>query len=372
MLPKNKRLAVILGTRPEAIKLIPVYTELRNRGIPVDLVSTGQHGSMLEQIFDFFEIKPDVSLDVMVPNQTLAGLTARLTNTLQECLDQKKYDVILVQGDTTTAMVAALVAYYNRLTVVHVEAGLRTYNKYSPFPEEINRQIIGRIADYHFTPTKLSAEILKTEKARNVHMVGNTVIDSLLFCLKKIKGNENVYQKKFSLFDAYEKLVLITGHRRESFGKGFDQICKAIEVLSKQFPQILFYYPVHLNPNVTGKVHDILAGLSNVHLAPPLPYDELIYLMSKSFIILTDSGGIQEEAPSLNVPVLVMRETTERPEGIENGCSKLVGANAKKIMETFHELISVPASYQQMAAAINPYGDGKSAARIADIILSEV
>jgi len=365
-----KKFAIVLGTRPEAIKLIPVYLELKKRGSTVDLVSTGQHRSMLDQIFQFFGITPDVSLEVMVHDQTLSGLTARLTNSLQECFEAGKYDVVIVQGDTTTAMVASLVAYYNHLVVAHVEAGLRTYNKYSPFPEEINRQVISRIADRHFAPTKFAGEILNKEQTKGVHVVGNTVIDSLLFCLDKVTEQENCYKEKFPLLAKYEKLVLITGHRRESFGKGFDEICRAIKVLSQQYPRILFYYPVHLNPNVKNKVHNILANIPNVYLGEPLPYDELVYLMSRSFIILTDSGGIQEEAPSLNVPVLVMRETTERPEGVEAGCSKLVGTNMQKIVESFEELMNVPQKYQQMARAMNPYGDGRSAQRITDILLS--
>ena len=367
-----KKFAIVLGTRPEAIKLIPVYLELKKRGSTVDLVSTGQHRSMLDQIFQFFGITPDVSLEVMVHDQTLSGLTARLTNSLQECFEAGKYDVVIVQGDTTTAMVASLVAYYNHLVVAHVEAGLRTYNKYSPFPEEINRQVISRIADRHFAPTKFAGEILNKEQTKGVHVVGNTVIDSLLFCLDKVTEQENCYKEKFPLLAKYEKLVLITGHRRESFGKGFDEICRAIKVLSQQYPRILFYYPVHLNPNVKNKVHNILANIPNVYLGEPLPYDELVYLMSRSFIILTDSGGIQEEAPSLNVPVLVMRETTERPEGVEAGCSKLVGTNMQKIVESFEELMNVPQKYQQMARAMNPYGDGRSAQRITDILLLEI
>ena len=368
----HKKFAIVLGTRPEAIKLIPVYMELKRREAAVDLVSTGQHRSMLDQIFEFFGIKPDVSLDVMVHDQTLSGLTARLTNALQECFEARKYDVIVVQGDTTTAMVASLVAYYNHLMVAHVEAGLRTYNKYSPFPEEVNRQIIGRIADHHFAPTKFAESILKIERAKGVHLVGNTVIDSLLFCVNRITEQKSCYTEKFPLLEKYEKLVLITGHRRESFGKGFDEICQAIKELSQRYPRTLFYYPVHLNPNVKNKVHDILVDIPNVYLGEPLPYDELVYLMSRSFIILTDSGGIQEEAPSLNVPVLVMRETTERPEGIDAGCSKLVGTSRQIIVESFVELVDKPEKYHQMAKAINPYGDGRSAQRIADILLSEI
>lgn len=365
-----KRIAIVLGTRPEAIKLIPVYLELRKVNADVCLVSTGQHQSMLEQIFKFFEVAPDICLDVMVPNQTLAGLTARLTDTLQQCFTEHQFDVVVVQGDTTTAMTASLVAFYNRIKVAHVEAGLRTYNKFSPFPEEINRQIIGRIADFHFAPTANAKRVLEEENVVNVHMVGNTVIDSLIYCINKVRINEAHYVGRFPSITQFEKLVLITGHRRENFGHGFEEICMAIQDLSKKHPNILFYYPVHLNPNVKNKVEQMLSGFQNIYLDQPLPYDELVFLMSRSFIILTDSGGIQEEAPTLNVPVLVMRDTTERPEGITNGCSKLVGTESKNIIEAFTELMEHPDKYQQMCEAENPYGDGKSAERIAGILLS--
>jgi UDP-N-acetylglucosamine 2-epimerase (non-hydrolysing) len=366
----HKRIAIVLGTRPEAIKLIPVYLELKKRGAPVRLVSTGQHQQMLHQIFQFFDISPDVSLDVMVHNQTLAGLTSRLTDALQAHFESAKYDIVVVQGDTTTAMAASLVAFYNRIQVAHVEAGLRTYNKYSPFPEEINRQIIGRIADFHFTPTEVAEKVLQAENITQTYLVGNTVIDSLLHCLDKVQQREEAYKKKFAFLDNYQKLVLITGHRRENFGQGFDAICSAIKELSQRYPATLFYYPVHLNPNVKDKVYEVLSGVSNVWLGQPLPYDELVFLMSRSFIILTDSGGIQEEAPSLNVPVLVMRDTTERPEGVANGCAQLVGTDKETITKTFIALVEQPETYRRMAEAVNPYGDGKSAGRIADVLFS--
>lgn len=363
------KIAIIVGTRPEAIKLIPVYLELKKVFPSVELISTGQHFTMLEQIFSFFGVSPNVALDVMTPNQSLAGLTARLCERLQQCFEENKYDLVVVQGDTTTAMVASLVAYYNRIKVAHVEAGLRTYDKFSPFPEEINRQLISRMADYHFAPTQKSMDALGSEGLANCFLVGNTVIDSLLICLDKIKANTNHYQKKYSTIEDYSKLVLVTGHRRENFGQGFDEICKAIKHLAAQYPNYLFYYPVHLNPNVKNKVHELLGTVKNVLLDNPLPYDELIYLMSQSFIILTDSGGIQEEGPSLDVPVLVMRDTTERPEGIENGCSLLVGTSSEKIISAFNSLVTDEEIYQKMAAAANPYGDGRSAVYIANALV---
>lgn len=366
-----KKIGIIVGTRPEAIKLIPVYLALKEKKVPAELVSTGQHQSMLEQIFSFFEIKPDVSLDVMLPNQSLAVLTARLSERLQVCYEERKYDLVIVQGDTTTAMVASLIAFYNRIKVAHVEAGLRTYNKFSPYPEEINRQLISRIADYHFAPTQRAMEVLKRENVEKAYLVGNTVIDSLLLCLEKVNKNRAYYKTKYNSINNFERLILITGHRRENFGQGFEAICTAIKQLSAQYPSFLFYYPVHLNPNVQEKVQLLLSGLSNVLLDRPLPYDELIFLMSRSFILLTDSGGIQEEGPSLNVPILVMRDTTERPEGIDGGCAVLVGTSAEKIVTEFNRLITDEAYYKGMAAAPNPYGDGQSASYIVARLLEE-
>jgi UDP-N-acetylglucosamine 2-epimerase (non-hydrolysing) len=364
-------IGIIVGTRPEAIKLIPVYLELKKNFPSVELISTGQHFTMLEQIFSFFEVSPDVALDVMMPNQSLAGLTARLCDRLQSCYEDKKYDLIIVQGDTTTAMTASLVAFYNRIKVAHVEAGLRTYNKFSPFPEEVNRQIISRIADYHFAPTQKAMDVLIKEGVEKSYLAGNTVIDSLVLCLQKVKMNEKKYEEKYKIINDYNKLILITGHRRENFGRGFEEICSAIKHLSCVYPDYLFYYPVHLNPNVKGKVSNFLSGIKNIVLDVPLPYDELIYLMSKSFIILTDSGGIQEEGPSLSVPILVMRDTTERPEGIENGCSVLVGTSSEKIISVFNNLVIDSILYQSMADAGNPYGDGKSAIYISETLLKE-
>jgi UDP-N-acetylglucosamine 2-epimerase (non-hydrolysing) len=362
------KIAIVLGTRPEAIKLIPVYKQLQMHFPAVALVSTGQHQTMLEQIFTFFDVRPDLSLDVMQPNQSLGGLTARLSDMLTPLFREQQYDLVIVQGDTTTAMVASLMAFYQHIPVAHVEAGLRTYNKFSPFPEEVNRQIIGRIADFHFAPTQKAADILIKEGLNHVYCVGNTVIDSLLLCLEKVRNNEAVYRQQFDMIHRFQKLVLITGHRRENFGEGFEGICAAIKELAALYPNFLFYYPVHLNPNVKEKVYALLSGLSNVFLGNPLPYDELVYLMSRSFIILTDSGGIQEEAPSLNVPLLVMRNTTERPEGIDAGCSVLVGTDKARIVSTFRELVEDQHTYIKMARAGNPYGDGRTASRIASIL----
>jgi UDP-N-acetylglucosamine 2-epimerase (non-hydrolysing) len=323
---------------------------------------------MLEQIFTFFDISPDLSLDVMQPNQSLGGLTARLSDTLTSLFREQQYDLVIVQGDTTTAMVASLMAFYHRIPVAHVEAGLRTYNKFSPFPEEVNRQIIGRIADFHFAPTQKAADILIKEGLNHVYCVGNTVIDSLLLCLEKVRNNEAVYRQQFDMIHRFQKLVLITGHRRENFGEGFEQICAAIKELAALYPSFLFYYPVHLNPNVKEKVYALLSGLPNVFLGNPLPYDELVFLMSQSFLILTDSGGIQEEAPSLNVPLLVMRDTTERPEGIDAGCAVLVGTDKMTIVNTFQQLSNDEHFYKSMARAENPYGDGTTALQIIRIL----
>jgi len=364
-----KKIGVVIGTRPEAIKLIPVYEALQQRFGIVELLSTGQHQEMLEQILSFFEINPTVRLDVFHSNQSLAGLTSRLCIAIQNCIDEREYDLLVVQGDTATAMTAALIGFYNRIPVAHVEAGLRTYNKYSPFPEEVNRQIISLTADFHFAPTQKAFDVLMDQGIKNVHLVGNTVIDSLRLCLVKINQDIAKYQARFSRLCAFDRLVLITGHRRENFGVGFDGICNAVRQLSRIYPNFLFYYPVHLNPNVKIKVAAELNGLENVILDDPLPYDEIVYLMSRAVIILTDSGGIQEEAPTMNVPILVMRETTERTEGIESGCAVLVGTNPSKIIAEFTSIINDSNRYNQMALAHNPYGQGDSAARIAQILL---
>lgn len=358
-----------MGTRPEAIKLLPLYKAFKKEGYfdPI-LISTGQHREMLDQIFNFFGVKPDIELSVMTTNQTLASLTANLSTVLQDCFEDMKPDLVIVQGDTTTAFISSLIAYYNKISVAHVEAGLRTNHKYSPFPEEINRKLISCIADYHFAPTSKAFQVLKNEGLDNVYMVGNTVIDSLLLCLSKVNSKRTFYDEKFSLLDKYSRTILITGHRRESFGDGFKRICQSILQLANKYPDFLFYYPVHLNPNVRSVVMSMLSGVDNIVVADPLPYDQLIYLMSRTYIILTDSGGIQEEAPSLNVPVLIMRDTTERMEGVEAGCAILVGTETEKICANFIHLAENIAVYNEMSRVENPYGDGTTSKKIIELL----
>lgn len=367
-----KQVAIILGTRPEAIKLIPLYLELKeNKSFKPVLISTGQHKEMLDQIFSFFDIQPDIQLNVMSPNQGLAGLTSLLFQKLEEVVSKHKFDGIIVQGDTSTAMVGAMIGFYNKVKVIHVEAGLRTYDKFSPFPEEINRRIIGLVADFHFAPTEKAAKALEKESLEGVYMVGNTVIDSLLWAMKKIEADEEKYQNNIKTsFPGLEnkRLVLVTGHRRENFGKGFEEICRALASLADKYKELAFVYPVHLNPNVRETVFKYLDGYDNIHLIDPLPYDQLLYLMSKSILILTDSGGIQEEAPSLNIPLIVMRETTERPEGIEAGCAVLAGITACNIVNSFVQIYEDQTVYSKMTEAANPYGDGKSAEKIVGIL----
>ena len=327
---------------------------------------------MLDQIFNFFGVKPDIELSLMTKDQTLASLTSNLSTALQKCYEEIKPDLVIVQGDTTTAFVSSLIAYYNRIRVAHVEAGLRTLNKYSPFPEEVNRKLISGIADYHFAPTDKALEVLKKEGLSNIYQVGNTVVDSLRLCLKKLGVNRNFYDEKFMLLNNFDKTVLITGHRRESFGDGFLRICESILRLASKYPNFLFYYPVHLNPNVRSVVISMLSGFENIYITEPLPYDELIYVMSNSFLILTDSGGIQEEAPTLNVPVLIMRDTTERMEGVEAGCALLVGTDTENIYADFINLVENENLYKKMSSVENPYGDGSTSQQIVEIIKDKI
>lgn len=361
-----KKIAIVLGTRPEAIKLIPVYLALvKSTKFEPVLISTGQHKEMLAPIFDFFEVHPEISLDVMVKNQSLSKLTGNLFSSLEMKIDFSAYWAVIVQGDTTTAMVVSMVSFYNKIQVIHVEAGLRTFNKYSPFPEDTNRRIIGLVADFHFAPTEESKEILIKEKANNVYMVGNTVIDSLLLALNRVRQDENKYFDKFkSIYNPEKPLILITGHRRENFGSGFQNICSAIGYLAKKYESIQFIYPLHLNPNVKDVVSKSLGKVNNIKLIDPLPYDEIIFLMSRSKLILTDSGGIQEEAPSLGVPLIVMRDTTERPEGIEAGCAVLAGTSRQRIIDEFEKIYEDEILYKQMSQTKNPYGNGTASKQI--------
>lgn len=360
--------AIIIGTRPEAIKLIPLYIEYKNRGIEAHLVYTGQHEAMVQQISSFFEVKEDINLHVMKHNQSLGELTATLIVKLSQLFTEKKYTKIIVQGDTTTAFTAALCAFYNKIPVAHIEAGLRTYNKFSPYPEEINRQLITHLADWHFAPTETAKENLLKEKCNNVYVTGNTVIDSLLLCISKIENKLDYYKNRFEKILSYKKFVLITGHRRENFSDDAYSMIEAIKTLATNNPAIGFYYPVHLSEKVQKPVYDMLGSIANIILDNPLPYDDMVFIMSQCFLVMTDSGGIQEEAPSLNKPIIVLRDTTERPEGIINGCAILAGTNTEKIIDCFYKVINDQNLYELMSNASNPYGDGYSSKKIVDIL----
>jgi UDP-N-acetylglucosamine 2-epimerase (non-hydrolysing) len=364
--------ALIVGTRPEAIKMMPIYHLLREDPNTSEcLISTGQHKEMLSQIFDFFDVKPDLELDVMKDNQTLSGLTSKLFDKLEKALMNTRPDYILVQGDTTTAFVGAMVGFYLKIKVLHVEAGLRTYDRFSPFPEEVNRTLISQLADYHFAPTQRAFDALQNAGFNNVHLTGNTVIDSAELCYSLIEKNLGSYKSRFQHLMNNKNIALLTGHRRESFGSGFKNICNSILDLSADYPNFNFVYPVHLNPNVRGVVHDMLGNTPNIKLIEPLPYDDLVFLMSISKIILTDSGGIQEEAPSFNIPVIVLRDKTERPEGVEAGCSVLAGTDRGQIKTLFHQIIDDPEKYQSMSMTKNPYGDGLASKRIVGYVTNE-
>jgi UDP-N-acetylglucosamine 2-epimerase (non-hydrolysing) len=367
-----KKILTIVGTRPEAIKLAPVIMELNTR---VDEFSskvcfTGQHRQLLDQAMESFGINPDFDLDIMVPDQSLSQVTARAIEGLDPIIDKEKPDVVLVQGDTTTALCGALTAYYHKIKVGHVEAGLRTENKYAPFPEEINRRLVAQLTDYHFAPTEHARGALINEKisSASIFVVGNTVIDALLWMRKRI--NEYPPDLPAGLIESINEkiIILVTGHRRESFGEGFDNICRAIHQVSEACPDVLFIYPVHLNPNVREPVERILGQHKRIILIEPLDYAAFVWIMDHSTIVLTDSGGVQEEAPSLGKPVLVMRETTERPEGIAAGNARLVGVKQKRIVEELMLLITKPEERGKMARVGNPYGDGQAAKRIVNIL----
>ncbi len=377
-----KRILLVFGTRPEAIKMAPLVKEFQKYPGEFETVVcvTGQHRQMLDQVLDLFDIKPDYDLNIMKQGQDLYDVTARVLIGMRDVLNADKPDVVLVHGDTTTSTAAALAAFYQRIPVGHVEAGLRTKNIYSPWPEEMNRQLTGRIATYHFAPTKLSKENLMSEGIDDsrVFITGNTVIDALRWVIDKIENSDDIKVKlaeelKKSGYDTGrlaegKKLVLITGHRRENFGDGFIAICEAIKALSEKYPDVDFVYPMHLNPNVRRPIHQVfgdnLDELSNVFFIEPLEYLSFVYLMKKSHIVLTDSGGIQEEAPGLGKPVLVMRDTTERPEALKAGTVKLVGADFDRILKEVSALIDNQECYTSMSQAVNPYGDGFACCRI--------
>ena len=373
------RAMTVFGTRPEAIKMAPVVQALeaddRFEGI---CCVTAQHRDMLDQVLGLFELTPDHDLDLMRPGQTLHGLTARIIAGLGEVFERDRPDVVLVHGDTTTTLAATLAAFYSRIPVGHVEAGLRTGDLAAPFPEEANRVLADRISAFHFPPTVRSAQNLLDEgmSEDTIQVTGNTVIDALLWVRDRVQGlpfSEAVYGSAAAVLEASAKrVVLVTGHRRESFGGGFERICTAISQLAAAHPDVHFVYPVHLNPRVQEPVHRHLSGRDNVHLLRPLDYAPFVRLMDRSTVILTDSGGIQEEAPSLGKPVLVMRDVTERPEGVASGTVQLVGTDVARIVEGVHTLLTDEDAYARMHRAHNPYGDGLASARILDFLADRV
>ena len=371
------KVLVVFGTRPEAIKMAPVVHELK-KTVDVCLCVTAQHREMLDQVLELFEIVPDHDLNIMKSRQDLFDITSNVLLGMRQVLTDEKPDVVLVHGDTTTTMATSLAAFYQQIPVGHVEAGLRTYNTFSPFPEEINRQVTGRLATYHFAPTEQARTNLRNElvKDEQIIVTGNTVIDALLSVVEKARvtpfADELVAALPFLVSDATPAIVLVTGHRRESFGQGFEEICQALHDVACDHPDVQIVYPMHLNPNVREPVHRILAGVENVHLIEPLDYLPFVKLMDRSYLIVTDSGGIQEEAPSLGKPVLVMRDTTERPEAVEAGTVKLVGSNREKIVKELGRLLSDKGAYQQMSRAHNPYGDGHASERIRKFLEEEV
>lgn len=379
------KVMLVFGTRPEAIKMCPLVKEFQkhNDAFETIVCVTGQHREMLDQVLNIFEVKPDYDLNIMKQGQDLYDVTARVLTGMRDVFKECKPDVVLVHGDTTTSTAAALAAFYQQIPVGHVEAGLRTHNIYSPWPEEMNRQITGRIATYNFSPTPLSESNLKAEKAQgNIYVTGNTVIDALHMVVNKLKNDETLAKEQEAILKqaGYDvnrladgkKLVLITGHRRENFGEGFIHMVTAIKDLKNKYPDVDFVYPMHLNPNVRRPIHEVfgedLTNLGNMFFIEPLQYLEFVYLMEKATIVLTDSGGIQEEAPGLGKPVLVMRDTTERPEALASGTVHLVGTDYQKIMDEVSTLLEDEQAYEKMSKAVNPYGDGKACERIVEIL----
>ena len=385
-----KKIMLVFGTRPEAIKMAPLVKELQKQPEQVETVVcvTGQHREMLDQVLRIFDIHPDYDLNIMKQGQDLYDVTAHVLTGLRDVLKEVKPDVVLVHGDTTTSTASALAAFYQQILVAHIEAGLRTHNIYSPWPEEMNRLLTGRLATYHFSPTPLSRNNLIKESVddRNIIVTGNTVIDALYWVVDKIK-NDKVLDSELvkvlvkagydvNRLNGGKKLVLITGHRRENFGDGFIHMCTAIKDLTRKYPDVDFVYPMHLNPNVRKPIHEVfgedLSGLGNMFFIEPLEYLSFVYLMEKSTIVLTDSGGIQEEAPGLGKPVLVMRDTTERPEALDAGTVKLVGTDYDRIVNEVSVLIDDKVAYEKMSKAVNPYGDGLACKRIVNALLYRI
>jgi len=368
------KVLLVFGTRPEAIKLAPLILELQKReGITTGVCVTAQHREMLDQVLDLFDIVPQYDLNIMSPGQSLGRITSRVLEGLEAVYSDFQPDIVLVHGDTSTTFAASLAAYYAKIKIGHVEAGLRTGDLYSPWPEEANRKLTGAITDLHFAPTEKAAENLKAENISesNIFITGNTVIDALLIVQNKIECDSDLRGSLLAGFDflvADKKMILVTGHRRESFGGGFERICEAIAKIARIHPDCQIVYPVHLNPSVQEPVNRLLSDLSNVYLIEPLDYLPFVFLMMRSYLILTDSGGVQEEAPSLGKPVLVMRDTTERPEAVIAGTVILVGTDPEKIFTEANTLLTDENAYQQMSRAHNPYGDGKASHRIIEAI----
>lgn len=385
-----KKIMLVFGTRPEAIKMAPLSIEFKKdeANFKTIICVTGQHREMLDQVLHIFDIKPDYDLNIMKQGQDLYDITSRVLTGMRDILQKEKPDIVLVHGDTTTSTATALAAFYQQIPVGHVEAGLRTHNIYSPWPEEMNRQLTGRIATYHFAPTTLSRQNLLDENVseEKITVTGNTVIDALHLVVGRLKNDHALAKEQDAVlleagYDTNRltdnrRLVLITGHRRENFGDGFIHMCTAIKDLTKKYPDVDFVYPMHLNPNVRKPIHEVfgedLSNLGNMFFIEPLQYLEFVYLMEKSTIVLTDSGGIQEEAPGLGKPVLVMRDTTERPEAVTAGTVKLVGTNYDAIMKEVSELLDSEEAYNKMSRAVNPYGDGRACERIVKRLKEEV
>ncbi|WP_445727939.1 MULTISPECIES: non-hydrolyzing UDP-N-acetylglucosamine 2-epimerase [Pseudomonadota] len=372
------KVMLVFGTRPEAIKMAPVYHALRDSSdFQTIACVTAQHRQMLDQVLQTFGVVPDIDLDLMKPEQDLFDVTTSVLMGMRDVFSLHRPDVVLVHGDTTTTLTTSMAAFYAGVPVGHVEAGLRTHNIYAPFPEEFNRQVTSKLTRWHFAPTPFSKQNLLAENVpdENITVTGNTVIDALFWVLDRIEAE---FERRSAIVNFLNehlrfnwretRFVLVTGHRRENFGDGFLQICEAIKEVADRYPAVHFVYPVHLNPNVQRPVQEILSGLDNVHLVDPLDYEPFVYLLKHSYLVLTDSGGIQEEAPSLGKPVLVMRDVTERPEAVDAGTVRLVGARCQPIVENICELLDNQASYRSMARAHNPYGDGKACARIIKVL----
>ena len=368
------KILTVFGTRPEAIKLAPVIHELKKYPeIETRICVTAQHREMLDQVLNLFELRPDIDLNLMRPNQSLAEITAEVISEMEHVLEAEKPDVVVIQGDTTTVMATALAAFYKKIAIAHVEAGLRSGDIYSPYPEEMNRRVVSMVASYHFAPTQRAVDNLLKEGVPKdrIFLTGNTVIDALKMIVARPAPEEAKKILRLAGCDgAYpsKRLILVTAHRRENFGKRLENICKALRMIVENNPDVAIVYPVHMNPNVRKPVEKILRGLDRMVLTEPVSYDVLAHLMQKAYMIMTDSGGIQEEAPALGKPVLVMREETERPEGIEAGTARLVGTNEGKIVEEAEKLLHDREAYDAMAKAINPYGDGHAAERIVKVL----